>query len=61
VTFGEIASSATCLRVQFERRLVAILFADLVGFTTFPECRDVDGRREALQYPHHRVDGGIRH
>ena len=41
-----------------ERRLVSVLFADLVGFTTLSESRDAEDTRELLsRYFDHGADG----
>ncbi len=42
------ASPAAALEPVAERRLVSILFADLVGFTTMSEARDAEDVRELL-------------
>ncbi|MFO1538897.1 MAG: adenylate/guanylate cyclase domain-containing protein, partial [Chloroflexota bacterium] len=42
------AAAAPHARPVAERRLVSILFADLVGFTTFSEGRDAEEVRETL-------------
>ncbi len=45
---GEPAPAAEPARAQAERRLVSVLFADLVGFTTLAEGRDPEETRELL-------------
>ena len=41
---GEVVPLATPAEPATERRLVTVLFADLVGFTTLSESRDVPRR-----------------
>ena len=41
-------ASAAPVQISGERRLVSVLFADLVGFTTLSESRDVEEVRELL-------------
>src|SRR5207248_3448586 len=45
---GEVAAAAVRPAAAAERRLVSILFADLVGFTTVSETRDAEEVRELL-------------
>ena len=45
---GGPAPAAELPRAQAERRLVSVLFADLVGFTTLAEGRDPEETRELL-------------
>ncbi|TMK75026.1 MAG: hypothetical protein E6G45_14195, partial [Actinobacteria bacterium] len=42
------AAPATTVAPVAERRLVSVLFADLVGFTTASEGRDAEDTREVL-------------
>src|SRR3990172_5178154 len=42
------AASAAATESTAERRLVSVLFADLVGFTTLSENRDAEETRELL-------------
>src|SRR5256885_9495377 len=42
------AAPATAVAPVAERRLVSVLFADLVGFTTASEGRDAEDTREVL-------------
>src|SRR5580765_5328756 len=44
---GEVAPAAAAASTA-ERRLVSVLFADLVGFTTLSESRDSEEVRELL-------------
>jgi class 3 adenylate cyclase len=45
---GKVATVAPRAAPTTERRLVSVLFADLVGFTTFSESRDSEEVRDLL-------------
>jgi class 3 adenylate cyclase/tetratricopeptide (TPR) repeat protein len=45
---GPATASSTALSPEAERRLVTVLFADLVGFTPFAEERDAEDVRDTL-------------
>ena len=47
-TVAAVAPTTTTSEPVAERRLVTVLFADLVGFTTFAEGRDAEDVRETL-------------
>src|SRR5688572_11670659 len=47
VAVGEATPDESSIRVS-ERRLVSVLFADLVGFTSLSETRDAEDVRELL-------------
>src|SRR6266581_3960730 len=47
-TVSVAAAPATAVAPVAERRLVSVLFADLVGFTTASEGRDAEDTREVL-------------
>jgi class 3 adenylate cyclase/tetratricopeptide (TPR) repeat protein len=47
-TLGDAAAARAAVPVAAERRLVSVLFADLVGFTTLAERRDPEEVRDIL-------------
>src|SRR6266480_7784422 len=47
-TAGTAAPHVSASAPESERRLVSVLFADLVGFTTLSEARDPEEVRELL-------------